>query len=101
MFADRTVSNDRLIVAAWPEGEESTYAADAMMHLIHEENPDSFASDWADLNCVGVIKSRRALYEQASSSHSLVLAFHFLPFPGFGHIERVGEGWRWAPLREE
>ena len=38
------------------------------------------------------------LYERAASAHSLVLAFHFMPFPGLGHIERVGEGRRWVPL---
>jgi hypothetical protein len=40
------------------------------------------------------------LYERAASVCSLVLAFHFMPFPGLGHIERMGESWRWVPPGE-
>lgn len=86
------------VIVVQSEGQELIYTADAMLHPIHVDHPDWCASEWADINCEGVIKSRRALYERVASEHSLVLAFHFMPFPGLGHIERVGEGWRWAPL---
>lgn len=89
-----------LVIAVRSDGQELLYTADAMLHPLHVDHPDWCASDWADLNWEGVIKSRRELYERAASKHSLVLAFHFDPFPGLGHIERAGEGWRWAPMGE-
>ncbi len=86
-----------LVIVVQSEGQELIYTADAMLHPIHVDHPDWCASG-IDINCEGVVKSRRALYERAASAHSLVLAFHFMPFPSLGHIDRVGEGWRWIPL---
>lgn len=42
-------------------------------------------------------QTRRAVLEQAADSGTLTLAFH-LPFPGLGHVERDGVGFRWVPL---
>lgn len=88
-------------IAVRSEGQELIHTADAMLHPIQVDHPDWCAPDWADMNWEGVIKSRRSLYEQAAARRSLVLAFHFTPFPGLGHIEQAGEGWRWVPLFDE
>jgi hypothetical protein len=37
-------------------------------------------------------------FERAASRRSLVLAYHFDPFPGLGHVSRFGEGWTWEPI---
>lgn len=87
-----------LVVAVRSEGQELLYSADAMLHPLHLDHPDWCASHWADLDWDGVIHSRRELYERAASKHSLVLAFHFDPFPSLGYIERAGEGWRWVSV---
>jgi glyoxylase-like metal-dependent hydrolase (beta-lactamase superfamily II) len=91
-------TSGHLVIAIRSEGKELLYIADAMLHPLHVDHPDWCASHWADLNWEGVIHSRRELYEHAASNHSLVLAFHFAPFPSLGHIERSGEGWRWVSL---
>jgi glyoxylase-like metal-dependent hydrolase (beta-lactamase superfamily II) len=87
-----------LVIAIRSEGQELLYIADAMLHPLQVEHPDWCAPHWADFNWDGVIHYRRELYERAASNHSLVLAFHFAPFPSLGHIERSGEGWRWVPI---
>ena len=87
-----------LAIAIRSEGQELFYTADTMLHPIHVDHPDWCASEWADMNCEGVVQSRRALYDRAASRNALVFAFHFNPFPGLGHIERLGEGWRWVPI---
>jgi glyoxylase-like metal-dependent hydrolase (beta-lactamase superfamily II) len=87
-----------LVIAVRSEGQELLYAADAMLHPLHVDHPDWCASHWADLDWDGVIHSRRELYKRAASEHSLVLAFHFDPFPSLGYIERAGEGWRWVSV---
>jgi glyoxylase-like metal-dependent hydrolase (beta-lactamase superfamily II) len=65
-----------LAIVVRSEDQELIYTGDAMLHPIHVEHPDWCASDWADLDCEGVIKSRRMLYERAAGVHALVLAFH-------------------------
>jgi glyoxylase-like metal-dependent hydrolase (beta-lactamase superfamily II) len=87
-----------MIVAVRSEGKELLYTADAMLHPLHVAHPDWCASHWADLDWDMVISSRRKLYQRAASSHSLVLAFHFDPFPSLGHIELIMDGWRWVPI---
>lgn len=87
-----------LVIAIRSKGQELLYTADAMLHPLHVDHPDWCASHWADLAWEGVIHSRRKLYERAASDHSLVLAFHFAPFPSLGHIKRSGEGWRWVSM---
>jgi len=87
-----------LVIAIRSEGQELLYTADAMVHPLQVDHPDWCASHWADLIWEDVIHSRRELYARAASDHSLVLAFHFAPFPGLGHIERSGEGWRWLSM---
>jgi len=87
-----------LVIAIRSEGQELLYTGDAMLHPLQVDHPDWCAKHWADLIWEGVIHSRRELYERAASDHSLVLAFHFAPFPSLGHIERAGEGWRWVSI---
>ncbi len=87
-----------LVIAVRSEGQELLYTADAMLHPLHVDHPDWCASHWADLVWEDVIHSRRKLYERAAANHSLVLAFHFAPFPSLGHIERSGDGWRWVTI---
>ena len=89
-----------LVIAVRSKGQELLYIADAMLHPLHVDHPDWCASHWADLDWEGVIRSRRELYARAAARHSLVLAFHFDPFPSLGYIEPAGEGWCWVPRKD-
>jgi glyoxylase-like metal-dependent hydrolase (beta-lactamase superfamily II) len=42
-------------------------------------------------------KTRRAFLERCASEKSLVSTYH-LPFPGLGHVARVGTAFRWVPV---
>ena len=90
-----------LVIAVRSQGQELLYTADAMLHPVHLEHPDWCASHWADLDWEGVTRSRLELYARATSKHSLVLAFHFTPFPSLGYIEQAGKVWCWVPWEKD
>jgi glyoxylase-like metal-dependent hydrolase (beta-lactamase superfamily II) len=77
-------------------GEELLYISDAALHPIHLEHPDWHPT--YDVDPVRAVASKRMLFDRAASSTSLVLAYHFDPFPGLGHVGRLGDGWRWEPI---
>jgi glyoxylase-like metal-dependent hydrolase (beta-lactamase superfamily II) len=41
-------------------------------------------------------QTRRKIYDMAATDKLLVQGYHF-PFPSVGHIEKVGNGYRWVP----
>lgn len=75
--------------------EHLLYVSDAIIHPIHIEEPSWNAS--VDIDPPTAANSRRLLLRRAASEKALVHGFHF-PFPGLGHVESVGEGWRWHPI---
>lgn len=84
------------VIAVRSEGEELLYISDAMLHPLHVDHPDWCAPHWADIDWEGVVRSRHALYHRAATNNSLVIAFHFNPFPALGHIIPTVEGWKWV-----
>lgn len=84
-----------IAVALRSEGSELLYVSDAALHPIHLEHPD-WRPVW-DQDPEDALASRRRMFDQAASRGSMVLAFHFPPFPSLGHVERRGSGWHWEP----
>ncbi|HWT23882.1 MAG TPA: MBL fold metallo-hydrolase [Solirubrobacteraceae bacterium] len=85
-----------LAVAIRSAGEELLYISDAALHPLHLEHPD-WASGF-EIDAPRALESRRRLFDRAADGGSLVLAFHFHPFPSRGGVERAGRGWAWRPL---
>jgi len=83
-------------VAVRSEGAELLYVSDAALHPIHLEHPD-WRPVW-DLDADAAMTTKRRLFDGAAADGSLVLAFHFPPFPSLGHVEKRGSGWRWNPV---
>lgn len=72
------------------------HIADAALHPIHLEHPEWIAR--VDQDAERTQSTRRALFARAVSEKSLVLAYHFWPSPGLGHIIESGDAWQWVPL---
>jgi glyoxylase-like metal-dependent hydrolase (beta-lactamase superfamily II) len=56
--------------------------------------------DWQlvwDLDKEQAVQTRRRVYDMASADRLPVQGFH-LPFPGVGHIEKSGNGYRFVPV---
>ena len=49
-----------------------------------------------DLDVPLATKVRIAFLDRATTDKTLVGSYH-LPFPGFGHVVREGNGYRWLP----
>lgn len=43
-------------------------------------------------------KSKHRIFDLVAERKALVLAQHFSPFPGLGHIVKKGKGWLWQPI---
>jgi len=57
--------------------------------------------DWYpvyDLDPTRAMLSKRQLFDRAAAEKSLVLAFHFYPFPSLGHVIKQDSGWQWEPV---
>lgn len=80
------------------EGQRLLCLVDTVLHPLHLEHPDWTSA--FDLDPTQTVQTRYQLLARAANDHTLVLAYHF-PFPGLGHVERAGDGWRWQPLRAE
>lgn len=85
-----------IAVVVEDDGEELLYISDAAIHPIHLEHPDWYPL--YDLDPKQAIASKRMLFDRAARRGSLVHAYHFDPFPCLGHVEAVGEGWRWTAV---
>jgi glyoxylase-like metal-dependent hydrolase (beta-lactamase superfamily II) len=57
----------------------------------HPEWPFGF-----DIDVPLATKTRTAFLDRAAADKTLVGSYH-LPFPGFGHVVREGNGYRWLP----
>jgi glyoxylase-like metal-dependent hydrolase (beta-lactamase superfamily II) len=85
-----------LAVVVEDGGDELLYISDAALHPIHLEHPGWYPVYDIDPPCA--LASKRMLFDRAARQGSLVLAYHFDPFPCLGHVREAGEGWRWEPL---
>ena len=72
--------------------------SDAVIHLIHMEQPDWYII--VDLAPEQVITTRRQLLNRAATEKALVHASHF-QFPGLGYVFQKGDGWQWQPMGKQ
>jgi glyoxylase-like metal-dependent hydrolase (beta-lactamase superfamily II) len=84
-----------IAVAVESGGERLLYISDAALHPIHLEHPDWHPVFDRDPELAA--KSRRRLFDDAADQNTLVVAFHFPPFPSLGRVERRGRGRTWLP----
>jgi glyoxylase-like metal-dependent hydrolase (beta-lactamase superfamily II) len=85
-----------MAVAVRSGGDELLYISDAAIHPIHLEHPDWYPI-W-DYDPAAAVAAKRRLCERAASAGSLILAFHFPPFPSLGRVTRYDGGWQWEPV---
>lgn len=85
-----------MAIAARSASDELLYLSDAAIHPIHLEHPD-WHPIW-DYDPAAAVAAKRRLCDRAASDRSLILAFHFPPFPSLGHVTKRGLGWRWEPV---
>ena len=79
-------------------GESLLHIVDVALHPIQIEHPNWYSR--LDQFPEQTVATRHAIYARAVEMHSLVLAFHFPPFPSLGHIVRQDSEWKWQPLQE-
>jgi glyoxylase-like metal-dependent hydrolase (beta-lactamase superfamily II) len=72
--------------------------ADTAVHTVQLERPEWLYT--SDLDSEQAAATRRRLCEWAIVNGALVASPHF-PFPGLGHINREGTGYRWQPVPAE
>lgn len=87
----------QMAVVVTSQGDTLMAVTDAFLHPVHIEHPDWFAP--LDLWPEEAVATHRYLLAKATERHMLVFAPHFI-FPSLGHVERVADGWCWAPLPE-
>ncbi len=77
------------------DGEALMSTGDAVFHaFVLVERPDWHnVIDW---DPEAAVASRRAFLDQAAGERVRVFGFH-MPWPGFGHVARQGDAFRWIP----
>jgi glyoxylase-like metal-dependent hydrolase (beta-lactamase superfamily II) len=78
-------------------GEALLYVSDTVLHPIHLEHPE-WHTDVYDHDLEQADAAKRRIFGRAAAEESLVLAFHFHPFPSLGHVVRWKEGWQWQAI---
>ncbi len=81
------------------EGERLMHISDAVLLPIHLELPGVVAH--YDILPEVNLATRKWLCDQLAEEGTLVFAHHFAPYPNLGHIEKLGDGWRWRPKEQE
>jgi hypothetical protein len=81
-----------LIVAG---GEQRFVSGDLAHHESQVEQPDIATSFVVDPALAAA--SRRRMHDVLSSSRAIALFYH-LDWPGLGHLEKRGNGFRFVPL---
>jgi glyoxylase-like metal-dependent hydrolase (beta-lactamase superfamily II) len=85
----------QMALAISSRGEQLLCISDVVLHPIHIEQPEWYAT--VDFAPDQVVATRRRLLSKAAAEKALALAFHF-PFPGLGHVVPKDKGWRWQPV---
>ncbi|MEQ5806480.1 MBL fold metallo-hydrolase [Alteromonas sp. NFXS44] len=65
------------------------------VHSVQLEHPE--VSIEVDVNPEAAIESRKLLLAQATKERWMIASPH-LPFPGLGHLQKNGKGYRWIPV---
>ena len=78
------------------DGEQLLFLADVALHPIHLEHPNWYGE--VDQDPEQTVATRQKMFRWAAANKSLVLAFHFLPFPSLGTIINHGDVWQWKTI---
>jgi len=89
-----------MAVAVSSGREELLYTSDTVLHPIHLEH-SGWHTDFYDHDLEQAAATKQRLFDRAAAKKTLVLAFHFYPFPSLGHVLTKGEGWQWQPVETE
>lgn len=65
------------------------------VHSVQLEHPE--VSIEVDVNPKAAIESRKHLLAEATTERWMIASPH-LPFPGLGHLQKNGKGYRWIPV---
>lgn len=77
------------------EGEKLLFVADAMLHPLNLQYPDSRSA--MDHIPTEMVATRLRLFEKAAKEKCLVSTAHFA-FPGLGRVLQKGDRWEWQPI---
>jgi glyoxylase-like metal-dependent hydrolase (beta-lactamase superfamily II) len=86
-----------MVVAVISGGTRLLYFSDVLLHQVHVEQPDWYAT--VDHSPEGAISARRRLLTRVAADKALVHSFHF-PFPGLGYVTRQEMRWVWQPIAD-
>jgi glyoxylase-like metal-dependent hydrolase (beta-lactamase superfamily II) len=76
-------------------GNETMLIWADIVHVAPAQLPDPDVTIGFDVDPAQAAKTRKALLEQVVADRTLIAGAH-LPFPGVGHIEKAGEGYRFV-----
>lgn len=77
-------------------GDDSLIVWGDLAHVIPVQIPNPDASIVFDSDPDAAVAVRKRVLDQVASDRSLICGHH-MPFPGFGHIAREGNGYRFVP----
>jgi len=78
------------------DGDKLFFIVDAIHQIVQMPNPE-----WSpvfDVNPAQSVPTRRHLLTRAADENLLTMLYHF-PYPGLGHVEKAGDGFRWLPVQ--
>jgi glyoxylase-like metal-dependent hydrolase (beta-lactamase superfamily II) len=78
------------------QGERITFVGD-IIHVASVQFPDPSVTIVYDVNPKAAEATREQTFSQFASNRELLAAPH-LPFPGVGHIRRMGKSYQWLPV---
>lgn len=76
--------------------EQLLHMADLVLHPLLMANPGWITG--FDLDPEQAAQTRHRLLDEVAGTETLVLGYHFPPFPGLGHVMDRDAGWAWRPL---
>jgi glyoxylase-like metal-dependent hydrolase (beta-lactamase superfamily II) len=77
-------------------GNETMLVWADIVHVAPAQLPNPDVTIGFDIDPAQAAKTRKALLEQVAADRILIAGAH-LPFPGIGHIEKAGAGYRFVP----
>jgi glyoxylase-like metal-dependent hydrolase (beta-lactamase superfamily II) len=78
------------------QGQRLTFIGD-IIHVAAVQFPDPSITIVYDVNADAAATARKAAFSDFADRRELIAAPH-LPFPGVGHIRRLGKGYEWVPV---
>ena len=85
-----------MVVSFSSAGEELFFTSDTVVFPWLLERPDLIPV--FDIMPDIANKSKHRIFDMVAEQNALVLAQHFWPFPGLGHVVKKGQGWQWKPV---